>query len=77
MHRYKADESYQIGPDDSPLKPYLDMDEIIRVAKACGVEAIHPGYGFLSENIHFVRKCQANGIIFIGPEPETMEKSRR
>ena len=74
LHRYKADEAYQIGPDDSPLKPYLDIDEIIRVAKKCGAEAIHPGYGFLSENIHFVRKCQANGIIFIGPEPETMMK---
>jgi pyruvate carboxylase len=74
LHRYKADESYQIGPDDSPLKPYLDIDEIIRVAKACGAEAIHPGYGFLSENIHFVRKCKQNGITFIGPEPETMEK---
>lgn len=74
LHRYKADESYQIGPDDSPLKPYLDIDEIIRVAKKCGAEAIHPGYGFLSENIHFVRKCQANGIVFIGPEPETMMK---
>ena len=52
----------------------MDIDEIIRVAKKCGAEAIHPGYGFLSENIHFVRKCQANGIIFIGPEPETMMK---
>jgi len=74
LHRYKADEAYQIGPDDSPLKPYLDIDEIIRVAKKCGAEAIHPGYGFLSENINFVRKCKANGIIFIGPEAETMMK---
>ena len=74
LHRYKADEAYQIGPDDSPLKPYLDIDEIVRVAKKCGAEAIHPGYGFLSENINFVRKCKENGIIFIGPEPETMMK---
>ena len=74
LHRYKADEAYQIGPDDSTLKPYLDIDEIIRVAKKCGAEAIHPGYGFLSENINFVRKCKANGIIFIGPEAETMMK---
>ena len=74
LHRYKADESYQIGPDDSPLKPYLDIDEIIRVAKACGAEAIHPGYGFLSENIDLVKKCKANGLIFIGPEAETMMK---
>ena len=46
LHRYKADESYQIGSDDQPLKPYLDIEEIIRVAKENGVDAIHPGYGF-------------------------------
>ncbi|MEM6319916.1 MAG: pyruvate carboxylase [Bacteroidota bacterium] len=74
LHRYKADEAYQIGPDDSPLKPYLDFNEIVRVAKECGAEAIHPGYGFLSENINFVQTCKENGIIFIGPEPETMMK---
>ncbi len=73
LHRYKADESYQIGADDAPLKPYLDMDAIINVAKTKGVDAIHPGYGFLSENSVFARKCAENGIIFIGPEPEVME----
>ncbi|RMF28304.1 MAG: pyruvate carboxylase, partial [Bacteroidetes bacterium] len=74
LHRYKADESYQIGRDDEPLKPYLDIEEILRVAKKVGVEAIHPGYGFLSENVHFARRCREEGIVFIGPSPEAMEK---
>jgi len=73
LHRYKADEAYQIGEDNEPLKPYLDMDAIIRVAKDCGANAIHPGYGFLSENATFARKCAENGIIFIGPRPEVMQ----
>lgn len=74
LHRYKADESYQIGPDDEPLKPYLDIEEILRVAKANKVEAIHPGYGFLSENVNFARRCREEGITFIGPAPEVMER---
>lgn len=74
LHRYKADESYQIGSDDQPLKPYLDIEEIIRVAKENGVDAIHPGYGFLSENVHFVQRCREEGIIFVGPNPEVMEQ---
>ncbi len=74
QHRYKADESFQIGENDQPLKPYLDMDEIIRVATCEGVDAIHPGYGFLSENSEFARKCQENDIIFIGPDPEVMDQ---
>lgn len=73
QHRNKADESYQIGEDNQPLKPYLDMDEIIALAKSKNVDAIHPGYGFLSENSEFARKCAANGIIFIGPNPEVMD----
>ncbi len=72
LHRYKADEAYQIGADTDPLKPYLNIDEIIRVAKECGADAIHPGYGFLSENAEFARKCAANNIIFVGPSPEAM-----
>jgi pyruvate carboxylase len=71
-HRYKADEAYQIGADDEPLKPYLDMDEIIHLAQSKGVDAIHPGYGFLSENAEFARRCEAAGIAFIGPRPEVM-----
>jgi pyruvate carboxylase len=74
LHRYKADEAYQIGPNDAPLKPYLDIEGIIKVAKANGVQAIHPGYGFLSENVNFARRCREEGIIFIGPTPEVMEK---
>ena len=68
LHRYKADESYQIGKDTEPLKPYLDMDAIIKVAKENGVHAIHPGYGFLSENASFAKKCEDNGLVFIGPK---------
>lgn len=74
LHRYKADESYQIGNDNEPLKPYLDIDEIINLASEKNVDAIHPGYGFLSENEEFARKCKASGIEFIGPEPDVLAK---
>ena len=72
LHRYKSDEAYQIGKDDDPLKPYLDIEEIISLAKHKGVDAIHPGYGFLSENVNLARRCKEEGIIFVGPEPEVM-----
>jgi pyruvate carboxylase len=72
LHRYKADEAYQIGADNDPLKPYLDMEAIIRIAKYSGANAIHPGYGFLSENATFAQLCKENNIIFVGPEPEAM-----
>jgi len=68
LHRYKADESYQIGDDTEPLKPYLNIDGIIKVALKCGADAIHPGYGFLSENADFAQKCADNNIVFIGPK---------
>ena len=74
QHRIKADEAYQVGPDNEPLKPYLDIEEILRIAKAHGVDVIHPGYGFLSENVHFARRCREEGIAFVGPSPETMER---
>ncbi|MEM8525871.1 MAG: pyruvate carboxylase [Bacteroidota bacterium] len=74
LHRYKADESYQIGSEDEPLKPYLDIPEIIRVAKENGVDMIHPGYGFLSENTDFARACREAGIVFVGPTPEAMDR---
>jgi pyruvate carboxylase len=72
LHRYKADEAYQIGADKDPLKPYLDIDAIIAVAKYSAVDAIHPGYGFLSENQEFAKRCAQNGVIFIGPRPDVM-----
>ncbi len=72
LHRYKADEAYQIGKDNEPLKPYLDIDEIISVAKREGVDAIHPGYGFLSENVTFATKCREANILWVGPDPEVM-----
>ncbi len=71
-HRYKADEAYQIGEDDEPLKPYLDIEAMIEVAKLNQVDAIHPGYGFLSENVEFASRCRQEGIIFVGPTPEAM-----
>ncbi len=73
QHHYKADESYQIGDNNQPLKPYLDIYEIIQLAKSKNVDAIHPGYGFLSENSTFARKCAENDIIFIGPDPKVMD----
>lgn len=73
LHRYKADESYQIGADDDPLKPYLDIEEIVFLAKEKNVDAIHPGYGFLAENVVFARRCKEEDIIFIGPDPEVMD----
>lgn len=74
LHRFKADEAYQIGADDQPLKPYLDIEAIIHVAKENEVDAIHPGYGFLSENVQFARRCREEGIVFVGPLPEVMEQ---
>lgn len=67
VHRFKADEAYLVGKGKKPIDAYLDIDDIIRIAKDSGAEAIHPGYGFLSENLDFAKRCQAEGIIFIGP----------
>ena len=72
LHRFKADEAYRIGEGLGPVQAYLSIDEIIRVARECGADAIHPGYGLLSENPDFVEACAANGITFIGPKAETM-----
>ena len=74
MHRYKADEAYLVGKEASPVGAYLGYEEIVDVALANGVDAIHPGYGFLSENVHFARLCEANGIAFIGPESSVLNK---
>jgi pyruvate carboxylase len=72
LHRFKADEAYRIGAGLSPVGAYLSIPEIIRVAQECGADAIHPGYGLLSENPDFVEACAAAGITFIGPRAETM-----
>ncbi|WP_420023491.1 pyruvate carboxylase [Cereibacter azotoformans] len=72
LHRFKADEAYRIGEGLSPVGAYLSIPEIIRVAKMSGADAIHPGYGLLSENPDFVEACTEAGIVFIGPKAETM-----
>ncbi|AMY70079.1 pyruvate carboxylase [Frigidibacter mobilis] len=72
LHRFKADEAYRIGAGMGPVAAYLSIPEIIRVAKESGADAIHPGYGLLSENPDFVEACDAAGITFIGPKAETM-----
>jgi pyruvate carboxylase len=75
LHRFKADESYLIGPPEGgePVKGYLNIENIIAVAKEHGVDAIHPGYGFLAENADLARACRENGITFIGPSAELLE----
>ena len=72
-HRVKAHESYLIGEEGHPVRAYLDIDEIIRVAKESGSDAIYPGYGFLSENPDLAAACEANGITFVGPSAEVLE----
>ena len=74
LFRTKADASYLVGANRSPLGAYLDIDAIIRLAKAKGVDAIHPGYGFLSENANFARACEENDIIFIGPPSKVLSQ---
>lgn len=73
LHRLKADEAYQIGAAGQPVRAYLDVDEIIRVAKESGADAIYPGYGFLSENPELAAKAAENGIVFIGPPSRALE----
>ncbi|WP_110929295.1 pyruvate carboxylase [Bacillus massiliglaciei] len=72
-HRYKADEAYLVGEGKKPIDAYLDIEGIIEIAKMSGVDAIHPGYGFLSENIEFAKRCEEEGIIFIGPESRHLD----
>lgn len=75
LHRFKADESYPIGPagGGSPVKGYLDVHGVIEIAVKCGADAIHPGYGFLSENADLARACAAAGIAFVGPTADMLE----
>ncbi len=74
LHRFKADEAYEIGQPGEPIRSYLDIDAIVEVARQNGVDAIHPGYGFLSENPALARACRKAGLIFCGPPPEILEK---
>jgi len=73
LHRFKADEAHQIGEGKGPVEAYLDIEGIIRIAKDTGASAIHPGYGFLSENPAFSRACEKAGITFVGPSTELLE----
>ncbi|MFC4409343.1 pyruvate carboxylase [Chungangia koreensis] len=73
FHRYKADEAYLVGEGKKPIDAYLDIEGIIEIAKDCGADAIHPGYGFLSENVEFAKRCEEEGIIFIGPTSEHLD----
>ncbi|KAG2527234.1 hypothetical protein BBO99_00003551 [Phytophthora kernoviae] len=74
QHRYKADESFLVGPDKTPVGAYLDIQSIIQIAKENNIDAIHPGYGFLSENVGFAEECAKNGIKFVGPTPENLHR---
>src|SRR5258707_6853126 len=74
LHRFKADEAYQIGKGLGPIAAYLSIPDIIRVAREAKADAVHPGYGFLSENPDFAAACAAAGLVFIGPSPTTMRR---
>ncbi len=74
LHRFKTDESYLVGDGKGPIQAYLDIESIIDIAKKAGVDAIHPGYGFLSENPDFAELCEKNNIIFIGPNKEILSR---
>ncbi len=73
LHRFQADESYQVGKPGEPIRSYLDIESIIAIAKQHNIDAIHPGYGFLSENPQFAARCREEGIIFIGPANDTLD----
>jgi pyruvate carboxylase len=72
LHRTKADEAYLVGAGQGPVQAYLDIADILRIARGAQVDAIHPGYGFLAENPEFAEACAAAGIVFVGPAPQTM-----
>jgi pyruvate carboxylase len=74
LHRFKADESYQVGQTGEPIRAYLDIDGIVALCKRYEIDAVHPGYGFLSENPQFARACEAAGVIFVGPSVDSLEK---
>jgi pyruvate carboxylase len=74
VHRLKADEAYLVGKGLPPVAAYLNIEQIIEIAVRNGIEAIHPGYGFLSERADFAQACEDNGIKFIGPSPDVMRR---
>src|SRR5687767_10501226 len=74
LHRFKADEAYQVGKPGEPIQSYLNIDGIIEVAKKYEIDAIHPGYGFLSENPMLAEACAKAGVIFVGPKVETLRQ---
>ena len=74
LHRFKTDESYLVGKNKGPIQAYLDIDSIIDIAKKSKADAIHPGYGFLSERPEFAEACKKNNIEFIGPSVEILKK---
>ena len=74
LHRFKADEAYPIGIPGEPIRAYLDIAGIVALANRVGADAIHPGYGFLSESAAFARACAAGGITFVGPRPEILDQ---
>jgi len=74
LHRFKADEAYRVGKPGEPIRAYLDIPGIVAIAKEIGVDAIHPGYGFLSENADFARACDAVGILFVGPRAQVLDQ---
>ncbi|MGA0112089.1 MAG: pyruvate carboxylase [Chthoniobacterales bacterium] len=73
IHRFKADEAYVVGRGKGPVGAYLDIEGIVGLAKECGADMIHPGYGFLSENARFARACEEAGLTFVGPRSELLE----
>ncbi len=74
LHRFKADEAYRVGTPGEPIRAYLDIAAIVALAKEVGVDGIHPGYGFLSENADFAQACEDAGITFVGPRPEVLRQ---
>ena len=74
LHRLKVDEAYQVGRSRTPVAAYLDIDDIVRVAREAKADAVHPGYGFLSESPEFAEACQRAGIVFVGPSPEVLRQ---
>ncbi|UUO04774.1 pyruvate carboxylase [Blastopirellula sp. J2-11] len=74
LHRFKADEAYQVGTQGEPVRAYLDIDSVIRLCREHKIDAVHPGYGFMSENPDLARACEENGIIFVGPSVDCLER---